>query len=323
MKTRFILLVSISLLAALFPCTATESVDVPNVVKERLDGVLVQAASFAEKNSYDSKFIKNPCLVKVVDRNEYQQNVYKFIAKGSYDAEILPDGRLIRFFNDYAFDRGSAGKYENQSQPMWSQEKAIQTAKEYLKSVMGEFPQNLGEPQAKFLNQNRWNQKFYQMGRWTVKWPRSDKSGYRFYNSEGIDVNIYESEGPYALYISMYSHFDGVDFEPVKQVEVMSEAIKKAQEITQWEVVRGTFANGKLLPEYAAGHLEIVQPNYFGTGTEIPTRPDLNARLAWIIWFPWVADDDKNSDPKHPRRGVCVWIDAQNKKWLGGDAFAK
>ncbi len=134
---------------------------------------------------------------------------------------------------------------------------------------------------------------------------------------------MYESEGPFAFFVNMYSHFDGVNFEPLKLEEVMTEAARRAQETTQWSAVKGMFSRGKLLPEKAVGKLEIVQPNYFGTGPEIPTRPDLKARLAWVIWFPWVADDDTNPDPKHPRRGVCVWIDAQNKKWLGGDAFAQ
>lgn len=296
---------------------------VPSAVLETLEATRTRLESFYESQSFSGPNLRSPYTVMSSFRTQYQQDAFVMRCDKQYRFEILTDGRLIKFSNDKIFDAAyGVGRveYDTAIPPEWEQEKARQVAKLFATAILGERIPDLGKVDILY-NQRRNSPKFL-TGNWMVVWSRVDKAtDVPFEAKEDLVVSIIEDQGPYALALNMPARFAGANFTPVKEADVLPEAVAASKKMMQWGPVRGMFQNGTLAGLPAKSYLMIVKPNRWGHPEvrDIHGPRDLNARLAWVLWFPWYLKGQP-PDPAKAPRALAVWIDAENKTWLGGDA---
>lgn len=282
-----------------------------NIEKERAQSIVKQWKQTIDLNKkysvgYDDKEVY------------YRQPYFVFSGKESkWSMEILSDGRLMSFQNSSIIDNRIKG-LDQPMKPAWDQKKAGEVASEFVHQMLGEMPKDITLSQVTYSS-DQVNEK-YKEGDWQIFFRRvAPDSGYKFDPSETIFVRIIERTGPYGLYIQMPAKFTKVDFTPISKEEGIEAAYKEALKMTSKGQLAYAFKDGTFVKDHASATLLIVKPNYFGERDVLSTEVDLNARLAWVVGFPWLPNGQK-FDPDHIQRGLFVYIDAQNKKWLGGDA---
>jgi len=206
----------------------------------------------------------------------------------------------------------------------WSSDYAVELAKKFAQACNGESLKNVGAAKFEFYQERgtynkATKQARYRVPYWWVILPRVDQNGYEF-QMEHVSVKMLEKSGPYWFELQMPSRYELVKGEPLKQEDVMPAALDYAQTLTKRGPIAGMFTNGKINETPASAKLEIVKPNRLADLKELPTSKDidLNARLAWVIWFEW-----SNNNPSESRQkgGIAVWIDAHTGQPLGGDAI--
>jgi len=207
-----------------------------------------------------------------------------------------------------------------------SKEEAIEIAKEFAIAVMGKFPTNVGKPVVRRVVPYESTAVLpegavfgHEHGKWMLYWPRVTEEGYPFNRGEHIWIDLFENVGPTFLGVKMMTQFDKVDFTPVKKEEVLDIAQAKAKEVMKWKPAREMFGGLELDPEPRYTSLEVVRPNHLTKRKTIPSDGgDIKGRLAWEFLFACYAPNQKRK-PSNAQCLVIVWIDAENKKFLGGD----
>jgi len=209
--------------------------------------------------------------------------------------------------------------FPEKHQPKLSEDEVIEIAKEFVTAVFGKFPTNVSRPKARWETNygladipGKGSVRGYQHGMWRIHFPRVTEEGYPFSSAgESVMVEFYENVGPVFVNNQMITQFDKVDFEPLKLEDVLDTARTRAKEVMKWKPVREAFEGLELDPEPFRANLEVVRPNHLTKRRSIAgDGGDIKGRLAWVIWF---------SCPPSQKRVVGVWIDAENKKFLGGD----
>lgn len=220
-------------------------------------------------------------------------------------------------------DHKTFREFDEPPEQRWTSEKATDIASNFALEVLGHLPESFGSAKYEFDRFSTYSKKTkirrYRVPYWIVYFPRIDSKGYEF-QMEYLKIEIFENAGPVSLSIKISSRYEQEEGEPLKQEQVMKIALDYAQELRKRGPVAGMFSGGQIIEKTANAKLEIVKPNHLADLSELPTSKhiDLNARLAWVIWFEWSKNDPSNARKKG---GICVWIDAHTGKPLGGDAF--
>ncbi|NJK93458.1 MAG: hypothetical protein HC904_17575 [Blastochloris sp.] len=249
----------------------------------------------------------------------------EFLFKYSYKTKKLTSCFHSKFYTEITMlDHKTFREFDDPPEQKWTSESAVGYGHGFARACLGEMPENLGPAKFEFYRQRgtynkETNKVRYRIPYWQVEYPRIDKNGYEF-QAEYISIKLFEEMGPYSLHVKMYSSYKQVEGEPLKQEKVMKAALAYAGEMMKRGAVVGLFRGGKINEAPASAKLEIVKPNRLADLSDLPASKDidLNARLAWVIWFEWT-----NLNPKDARQkgGLAVWIDAHTGKPLGGDAF--
>jgi len=253
---------------------------------------------------------------------------------------FLPkDLEIIHFFysaqrEKIAYENSEIRIFKEKQKPKLSEEEAIAIAKEFAVAVLGKFPANVGKPVARWdvpggvaaapgEDKNKRRPRLisgYQHGYWRITWGRETEEGYPFYGEDSyIWIELYENVGPTFISANTVTQFDKVDFTPLKKEEVLDIARAKAKEIMKWKPTREKFEGLELDPEPAHSELVVVRPNHLTKRKSIPKdSEDIKGRLAWWVAFSCYAPGQERK-LDNAQRAVIVWIDAENKKFLGGD----
>jgi len=220
-------------------------------------------------------------------------------------------------------DNKTFREFDEPQEQRWTSEKATDIASNFALEVLGRLSESFGPAKYEFDRYSTYSQKTktkrYRVPYWRVQFPRIDSKGYEF-QMEYLEIQIYENAGPISLFVKMSSRYEQEEGEPLNQEQVMKIALDYAQELRKRGPVAGMFRGGQIIVKPASAKLEIVKPNHLADLSELPTSKviDLNARLAWVIWFEWSKNDPSDARKKG---GIGVWIDAHTGKPLGGDAF--
>ncbi|MCL2502908.1 MAG: hypothetical protein FWE99_07240 [Bacteroidales bacterium] len=246
---------------------------------------------------------------------------------------FLPKNLEIIFFSNAAQKRSITTEgsqlriYAEKQEPKLSKEEVIEIATEFATAVLGKFPTNVGKAMAdwevhsgmaKFENGE--TKSGYQHGFWRVKWPRVTEEGYPFCITEGLAVNLYENVGPVLVDMDIVTQFGKVNFTPVKVEDVMEIARASAKKLMKWGPTKDVFADLTFDPNPLDQSLYVVRPNHITKSNDIPGDGGaIKGRLAWDITFGAYAPGQTRETTKIPRAYLIIWIDAQNKEFLGGD----
>ncbi len=196
--------------------------------------------------------------------------------------------------------------------PKWQTDQAINEARTWVKSILGNVPQNVGKPRAEYapgLNLPK-----YQEGTWTVSWPRIDSHGHLF-AGDVVNVILSEKFGLIALsYIFNSKYTDGQKVLVSREQAI--EAGRSAAQQLLGSPLTADWSGGMSLRPAATATLWVVNPNhllqYKSFEDMATTTGDATARLAWIVEY-------RVENAQGMGRYVDVWIDAETKEILGGD----
>lgn len=224
------------------------------------------------------------------------------------------DNQIISFCNGLllnALFSSSAKLYSKPPPPTWTSKKAIEIAQRIF-PIFNKRPEVIfDKPRTRFDYPFEQLPKYYS-GVWDVYWDRIDGKGHPFASSEYIRVQLAESAGLIGVDIRLPSRYSEIAGKELTEAEALKEAQKYAADTASWPGIG--FTQGTLESNPRGAEM-IVWPNHLLQGKGFPLKHDLNARLAWVFWFPWHGVNNLGGS-----QAVCVWIDAHTGEYLGGDA---
>jgi|GEM_PF-1918849 len=308
------------------------------VIRGKADVVLKRINAFCVANRFKPWDIDlNRGQEKVYDGTPLEGDLFWFLSPDFVLSFQPSSGMLVECQNsklDQSVTQlnGKTRAYIHKPESKWTRDYAVKIARAFIEACLGEMPKNIGAPdqvefQQRVLGLDKETKKLlYGVPHWNLFFPRVDKNGYKF-QEEAIIVTIFEDAGPTTLGVRMPSRYEEVSGEPLKQEEVMPEAVAYAKKLTNRSGLSGMFGGGTINETPLNARLEIVKPNNMGELRNLDSdSTDLNARLAWVIcfdwtksrslWSQWTGSGSGSSDNKGE---ITVWIDAHTKKPLGGD----
>jgi hypothetical protein len=259
----------------------------------------------------------DPSEVRLSHPHEALRNVdvCRFYALSKISVDLLPKTfEPIAFYNDnIKYDQGPG--YDQPPKPKWTEEQAIAIGEEYIKAILGQFPQNeVGPPTVEFEKRRNvikhtsvWK---YFVGRWHIRWPRFDAKGYPF-NEDSITIYISEDQGLATAFINFFSNYQ----EPLGPLISKDDALKIAN-LTAQALVDKWLGGGLQLGAPTKIEEGIVNSNHILQAQTVAdlAHKDTTARLAWVIIYSLTA----NGAPA-PERRIYLEVDAQTKEIIGGD----
>ncbi len=281
---------------------------------------------FMLSGGFSQKASPIPDLPFCYERNEYY--VEPMAVLGNYNSpfriEILARTRKLHGFTNWAADKAAYGPvarlFDARRQPKWTQEYAVEVAREFIVALLGEFPPLIRLDEARYEYPAAEGRRSY-TGTWCIRWARVDSKGHPF-AKDCVKAFLTEEHGPYDAVIWLQSDYEEPGTNLISRGDAIEKAYAPAREIMRWAPNAVNYSNhvASGTPQAA---LQIVNPNHMTrckTIEEAAKAWDRSARLAWVVSFRTKYDGPAgNEGPWSVDRGVRVWIDAETGEFLGGD----
>jgi hypothetical protein len=244
--------------------------------------------------------------------DRFRKSAVLAIWASNTELQCLPTGDPISILRD-VFKNNPL--YPSEPIPLWTKERALTEAKGWVEAFLEGFPSNTGTPIVSYHCPALGMPPQYHDGQWRVIWPRIDSQGHEF-GKDALNVMLMENRGLVSLYLNFFSQFEEVHGDLISKEEALAASRSSAEKLLKTDLVRPFLPPGLKL-DFAEAELWVMNPNHIlqcKTMEDMATSSEVAARLAWRVTYLFPA-----SDADSRKHFLEIWIDAQDKKVLGGD----